>query len=359
MKSQFSKKLRYRFDNTMSKGPIALILWLGIISSAVIIFAALIVSIAGIRPEEARELSFIEAVWLGLMRTLDAGTMGGDSGWPFRIIMLLVTMAGIFIVSTLIGVLSSGIEGKLEELRKGKSEVLEEDFTLILGWSSKIFTIISELVLANENQKKPRIFILAHLDKVEMEDEINGNISERKNTKIICRNGDTTNPNDLAIVNPAKSKSIIILGKEGAESDFEIIKTILAITNNPDRRTEPYHIVAEITGSQNLEVAKMIAKDEAEIILTDDIIARLMVQTSRQSGLSIVYTELMDYGGDEIYFKEEPLLEGKTYRDALFAYETSSIIGLKQNGKTIINPAMDTVINRGDAVVAISEDDDT
>ena len=30
------------------------------------------------------------------MRTLDAGTVGGDAGWGFRIVMLVVTMAGIF-----------------------------------------------------------------------------------------------------------------------------------------------------------------------------------------------------------------------------------------------------------------------
>ena len=69
------------------------------------------------------------------MRTLDAGTMGGDAGWGFRIVMLLVTIGGIFIVSTLIGVLTTGIEGKLDELRKGRSRVLENDHTVILDWS--------------------------------------------------------------------------------------------------------------------------------------------------------------------------------------------------------------------------------
>ncbi len=287
--STFSKKLRYAFDNTMSKGPIALIIWLAIISILVIILAAFVLMITGINQPEEEGLNFMEAAWQSLMRTLDAGTMGGDAGWPFRIIMLLVTIGGIFIVSTLIGVLSSGIEGKLEELRKGRSEVMENDYTLILGWSSKVFTIISELVLANENQKKPRIVILAGIDKVEMEDAIQSNIQDTKNTKVICRSGDTTNPLDLLIVNPKKAKSIIILGKDENESDFEIIKTILAITNNPDRKPEPYHIIAEMRETQNYDVARMIAKDEAELVLTDDIVARIMVQTSRQSGLSVVY----------------------------------------------------------------------
>ncbi len=355
----FSKKLRYAFDNTMSKGPVALIIWLAIISLLVIILASIVLLVTGINQPEQDGLNFIEAAWQSLMRTLDAGTMGGDEGWAFRIIMLLVTVGGIFIVSTLIGVLSSGIEGKLDELRKGRSEVMEHDYTLILGWSSKIFTIISELVTANENQRKPRIVILANKDKIEMEDEINMNVETTKNTKVICRSGDTTNPVDLNIVNPKQAKSIIILGRGEHESDFEIIKTILAITNNPARKSSPYHIIAEMREMQNFEVARMIAKDEAELILTDDIVARIMVQTSRQSGLSIVYTELMDYGGDEIYFKQEPSLAGKTYGEALMMYESSCVIGLKKGTMSMVNPLMETKIESGDEIIAISADDDT
>ncbi|MFI5171238.1 MAG: hypothetical protein ACHQFW_02550 [Chitinophagales bacterium] len=357
--STFSKRLRYTFDNTMSKGPVALIIWLGIISFVLIAVAALILAITGFTQPETEELNFIEAAWQSLMRTLDSGTMGGDMGWGFRIVMLMVTLGGIFIVSTLIGVLSSGIEGKLDELRKGKSEVMENNYTLILGWSSKIYTIISELVAANANQRKPRIVILSNGDKVEMDDAIANNIGSLKNTKVICRSGDVTNPNDLNIVNPAKAKSIIILGKDDEASDFEIIKTILAITNNPNRKKEKYHIVAEMNDIQNYDVAKMVAKDEAELILTDDIVARIMVQTSRQSGLSIVYTELMDFGGDEIYFSNAKDLVGKKYEEILFMFESSCVMGLKKNGFSTINPQMDAVIAEGDEIIVMSEDDDT
>ena len=53
-------------------------------------------------------MSFIEGAWESLMRTMDAGTMGGDLGWSFRGVSLFVTIAGIFVFSALIGVLSSG-----------------------------------------------------------------------------------------------------------------------------------------------------------------------------------------------------------------------------------------------------------
>src|SRR5688500_14664539 len=108
----------------MSAGPVALIGWLAILSLVVILVAALIVTVIGVQPEGGEKLGVVEAAWQSLMRTLDAGTMGGDAGWAFRLLMLLVTLAGVFLVSILIGVLTSGIETKLDELRKGRSFVI-------------------------------------------------------------------------------------------------------------------------------------------------------------------------------------------------------------------------------------------
>lgn len=359
-KVYFSQKFRYKFDNLMSKGPIAMIGLLTVMSLIIVVIAAFIISIFQITPEGSEPQNFIEGAWQSLMRTMDAGTVGGDVGWPYRIIALIVTIGGIFIFSALIGVLSNGINSKLEDLRKGKSFVIEDNHTLILGWSSKIFTIISELVIANENAKNPRIVILADKDKVEMEDEIRNKLSSLKNTKVICRQGVPNDLVDLAISNPIASKSIIVLANEEGNADPLTIKTILAITNNPNRRKEPYHIIAEIKDEKNLEVAKMVGKDEVELVLTDDVIGRIMVQTSRQSGLSIVYTELMDFDGAEIYFNEEKELVGKTYGESIFAYEDSAVMGLQYaDGSVKINPEMEYKLQKGDKIIAITEDDDT
>jgi len=148
---RFTHRLRYAFDNSMSKGAVALIGYLGLASLGLIMVAGLVVILFRIIPGGESEVpGFGEAMWLSLMRTLDSGTMGGDLGSGFRVTMLFVTLGGIFIVSSLIGVINNGIEAKLDELRKGRSFVVERDHTLILGWSPKIFTILSELVLAND-----------------------------------------------------------------------------------------------------------------------------------------------------------------------------------------------------------------
>lgn len=359
-KASLKERLGYSFENTLSAGTISIIRWLGIVSLLCIIIFGIILVVTGINTEGSESMGFFEATWQSLMRSLDAGTVAGDAGWGMRLIGILITISGIFILSTLIGVLTSGLSDKIDELRKGRSKVLEEGHTLILGWSPKVFNIISELVIANENQKKPRIVIMADKDKVEMEDEIRSKVPDTKNTKVICRTGSPIDLTDLEIVSPNDAKSIIILSPDEENPDIYVVKSVMAITNNPNRKKDKYYIVAEITDEDNLEAAELVGTDEAVFLLSDDLIARVTAQTCRQSGLSVVYTELLDYGGCEIYIKEEPSLTGKTYKDALFAYNSSSIMGImKKNEEVLINPPMNTTIEKGDQVIAIAEDDDT
>lgn len=359
-KPSFKEKFRYKFDNLMSKGPGAMIGLLGVLSLITVIIAGVVYWGFKLTSDGEEPMNIAEGFWQGLMRAMDPGTVAGDVDWVFRIFGFIITLCGIFILSTLIGILGSGIESKLDNLRKGKSRVLETDHTLILGWSSKVYTIISELIIAGENQKAPRIVILSEEDKVEMEDAIRDKLPNMGNMKVICRTGCPNDLDSLAMVNPHEAKSIIILSPEEGNADSQAIKTILAITNNPKRKEGAYHIVSEIKDIKNYEVAKMVGEDEVEIILTDDVFARIMVQTSRQSGLSLVYQELMDYDGDEMYFGHEEKLIGKTFQEAIFAYETSSVMGLQYaSGEVVINPPMDYVIKKGDQVITITEDDDT
>ena len=359
-KVTFSQRFRYFFDNTLSKGTVSIISWLALLSFILVFLFGIIYVISGLNMEGEESMGFFEALWQSLMRSVDPGTVAGDAGWAFRMVGLLVTIGGIFILSALIGVLSSGLDDKLQDLRKGRSLVIEEGHTLILGWSPKIIHIIEELIIANENQKKPRIVIMAEKDKVEMEDEIRDNIADRKNTKIICRTGNPLNIIDLEIVNPHGAKSIIVLSPAVENSDTHVIKSVLAITHNPQRKEGKYHIVAEIKDKVNLEAAHLVGKNEALFVLTPDLTARITAQTSRQAGLSIIYMQLLCYDGDEMYFKNEKSLTGKTYKDAIFAYDNSTVLGyLNEEGKVKINPPMDKVLSANDKILAISEDDDT
>ncbi|WP_421763839.1 CASTOR/POLLUX-related putative ion channel [Ekhidna sp.] len=364
----FKDRLKYRFDSFVSQGTISMIKGLGVITIVVIVLFGASLLLLGLHPDHESNFNIFESFWVNLTHALDPGVLGNhDENWPFRLFMLLTTVIGLVIISTLIGLVSNGILTKLEVLRKGRSFVIERDHVLILGWSSKIFTIIPEIVEANENQKRGVIVILADMDKVLMEDEIKDKVGNTGNTVVICRTGNPIDVHDLKIANPFDTKSIIILDKENENSDSQIIKTIVAIVTDPKREklrgpadVRPYHVTAEMEDKKNFDVAKMVGKDEVELILSDEIISKIMVQTSRQSGLSVVYQDLMDFDGDEIYFESAPALAGSTFRDVLFAYEDSAIMGIQfADGTVAINPPMETVFNEGDKVIGITEDDDT
>ncbi|MDD2923173.1 MAG: hypothetical protein PHQ36_12880, partial [Anaerolineales bacterium] len=230
----FKQRFQYWFDNYMSRGTGALIGGLSVIALIVIVIAAAAISIGGLPLAPAGSdapMSFFEAAWEGMMRTLDAGTMGADEGWGFRFVMFFVTVGGVLFVSALIGIINNGLEDKMEEMRKGRSMVLENDHTLILGWSPQVFTIISELVLANESRASGAVIVvLADQDKIEMEDAISERISDTKNTRVICRSGNPIDLTDLEIASPHTARSIVILA-EGDDPDTHVIKSVLAITN--------------------------------------------------------------------------------------------------------------------------------
>ncbi|MEP6481782.1 MAG: hypothetical protein ABJA94_07220 [Rhodoglobus sp.] len=362
-KPTFGERVRYWFDNWMARGPIALIGLLGIatVVLVLVVFALVqIFTLFGQYPNDDKSTNPLDTLWGNLMRTLDPGTMGGDTGWLFRLLMLMITVGGLIIVASLIGIVSGAFDSKIDELRKGRSKVLESDHTVILGWSAKVFPIISELVIANESRGKASIVVLADRDKVEMEDSIKAQVGKTGKTKIIVRSGDPMNLADLELSNPQAARSIVILAPEGSsDPDSDVIKTALALTNNPKRKAGQYHIVGEIADEANLEVARLVGRHEAHWVLGSDLISRITVQSCRQSGLSVVYSELLDFDGDEIYFTDQPALYGKTYFETQLAFADSTVMGLVKGGSVVLNPADTVLYEAGDQLIVIAEDDST
>lgn len=152
-KPALGQRLRYAFDNLMSRGTIAIMGLLGLATIGFVLVMAVIVTVLGAYPGDDDFGDFWDIAWGNLMRTLDPGTMGGDAGWGFRVLMLVVTIGGLVIVASLIGIVSGGFDDQMQQLRKGRSLVLEQDHTLILGWSAQLLLILQELVAANASRR--------------------------------------------------------------------------------------------------------------------------------------------------------------------------------------------------------------
>tara|TARA_B100000795_G_scaffold240718_1_gene203050 strand:+ start:2891 stop:4795 length:1905 start_codon:yes stop_codon:yes gene_type:complete len=354
--SSLLERIRYLFDNTLSKGPMGLLFWLALFVSIVIITVSIFVWTMGVSSKS----SILEQAYLYMISSFGAADADTDGTWLFRFASLFVMFSGIFVMGTLISILTTTIDGKINQLRRGRSRIIESDHTIILGWSEEILVLIKELVIANDNHPNSCITILADADKIEMEDKIHAVLDAKCKTRIVCRSGNPALILDLDLVSINTAKSIVILESADDTSGLSIMKTILAIVNNPNRRIEPYHIVTAVDNPKIIDSIKLISEDEVEIIYKGEFISKIEAQTLLQAGLSSVITDLLDFEGDEIYFQKQPELTGKSYKEIALSYDTSAVIGFITNkGDVLLNPTPDTKLGTNDQIIAISNDDDT
>ncbi len=354
-------RARYWFDNTMSRGVVSLIFWLAVASAALIVVVTIgLVLVEPPASDGGAAPSALELLWETFVTTFGLAVPIGGVGLRELALWFVLALGGIFIVSALVGLLTSGLNQRLEQLRKGRSRVIESGHTVILGWSDQVFTVVSELVEANRSRRRATVTILAEQDKVWMEDQLRHRISDTLKTRVVCRTGSPLDLADLEMVNINESRSIIVLAPQGVgaeDADAYVLKTLLAINRGPAFRGRPHHVVAAVRDSTNRAVARLAGGD-AIIIDGDDISARLVVQTARQSRLSVVYHDLLDFGGDEFYVVTEPRLVGQTFGAAQMAYRNCCPVGIQYgNGTTKLNPPMESVIGRDDKLVLLATDD--
>jgi ion channel POLLUX/CASTOR len=354
-KISFITKLKYNFDNSLSRAGA----FVGYVFVAIIVLAFVMTAVQGAVAAVAAlntpldPASYFFSFWAAFTKILG---IGSTDAWGTQLVNFIYWAIGIAISGAVIGFISAAITRAVARLKEGKSAVIETGHTLILGWSNRVFPILSELAIANENIRKPRVVIFAGTARSVMDAEILARVPNLGKLKVITRTGDITNPEDLKRANVSSAKSIIILDADET-GDATVVSTVLAVkavNANPATR-----IIAELDDANTAEAITTSTNGQVIAVRSHDVIARVTAQASRQPGLAAVTLDLLDFAGGEIYFSRVPALEGKTYADALLAFNTASVIGLVDaQGKTSINPKTDTVIQAGSRVIAIAEDDD-
>ncbi|WP_239516159.1 MULTISPECIES: NAD-binding lipoprotein [unclassified Streptomyces] len=353
-------RLRYRFDHLVSGGTAALIGWLALACLAVVVPASTVL-VWSDRAAPATLSGRLAAVWVSVGQTLK---IGGALGSPLYVLASVsLALVALLFVSTLVSLITTGINGRIMSLRLGHSTVVETRDTVVLGWSDQVFPVIAELVAANANQRLSAIAVLAPQDKVRMEDEISTRVSDRARgrTRIVCRSGSTTDPTELCRVSPHTAKAVLVLPPAGDSGDAHVVKTLLALDAAvPGAGGGGAVVVAAVRDSRNHMTAKLAAGPLGHVLCVDDIVARLLVQTALQPGLSLVYSELLAFEGDELYPVAAEDLVGRTFGEALLSFATSSAVGLLHpDGSVTLNPGPGSVIGPADRIIVISRDDDT
>lgn len=350
-KHSFREKFRYGFDALMSRGTIAMILLLCLATAIVVLVIGgigYLVLGGGIG----------NRIWVSLMHALDPGTLAGDStdSAGFIVLMSLMTLFGLFVTSILIGIITTGFEGRLNELKKGRSKVIDEGQTVIIGFNDNLYILLDALIEANSNHKHQCIVVAGTEDVEQMESEIRARISDFRTTRLIVRSGRLAEEYLFDRVGAANARSVIV----NLDDDRETVKVLLALNHYLETHSplfEDEHIVAVLHEKKYVDGAKIAGGRRLDVIYASDAISRIIAHTCSESGLSNVMTEIFDYEGDELYFEEVPECVGKPFSEILNLFPKQVVFGIEDAEGPHLNPPMDTVVREGDRIILMEEDD--
>jgi len=327
------------------------------------------------REEEDSTCTYTEGMWIAWEYLNDPAAHAGNDPGAMRAVGLVVSMIGLFIFAMLMGFVFDLITVNMEELRKGKSMVVEKDHTLILGWSDKIYTILLELCDANESRPDGTmggvIVILATPGegtcpdcKDDMIAELDERIDEerRKCTKFVIRVGSPMLASDLAKVAAHAARSIIILCDDDGEAtraDAAVLRGVVSLGAALPASSEA-HVVSQIRDVDCIPLLKLVCSDRVETVVSHDIVGRLMIMSVRQPGLAKVYEALLGFEGDEFYIEAWPQTIGKRFGDLFQHFPDAVPLGIRtEDGTVVMKPSMDRLVAEGEEILVLSEDDDT
>lgn len=367
----WQKRIQYKFDNFMSQGGLAV--FLALLSAFFTAFVLMLVIryVAElVFPNYSSE--YYDLPWEVLIQLIGLRSTEEDANFIVKIVTVVTIFIGLIFFSSLVAFITEEFESKLASLRKGKSIVVEKNHTLILGFNDRIIDIIKELIIANESEDDAVIVILSAKDKEEMDDFLRDNLGNTKTTRLVTRTGRISNTANLENVGIKSAKTVIILNEAKSldsedfkiASDSKIIKSLLAIVATKEQDPENDYIpsiVVEIHSLQYRKLAEAIAPDAVTTLNESDILARILVQTSRNNGLSAVYLNLVGFEGNEFYFyRPDDGWHDLDFGELPFHFPGSVPLGVRdESGNLNLNPDVNYRLKDDDEIVILAEDDST
>jgi len=185
---------------------------------------------------------------------------------------------------------------------------------------------------------------------------------------MIVRSGNTASLPTLRKVGVEQADSIVILSDAKPSqtlqvkelADARVIKAIMAVLAITGDRSG-IAIVAELHLMRNRELAESVQPGRVTTLDETDLLARMLVQTSRSVGLSVVYSDLVGFEGNEFYFFRPKQGWGPlTFGQLQLHFQRSVPLGVRNlNHQIRLNPPPDYPMLPEDEVVILAEDDST
>ncbi|OQR93691.1 ion channel [Thraustotheca clavata] len=248
----------------------------------------------------ASNYTYGNAVWKVWLYMADTGTQNLDVYWTERFVALFLAMLGFMYFAVVVGFVVDAIREKMEVLKDGRSQVVELNHTLMLGWSDKSISFLSEVCNANESE-----------------------------------GGDA----------------------DANKSDSNLLRVVLTLRS---LRELSGHIVVDVCDGDNESLLKIVGGDVVETVVSHDIMGEMIVMCGQSPGLAKVFSALLGFGGNEFYIAKWPTCTGVAFGDLPERFQDAIPIGIQDvNGKVWIKPEKNRVMQADEGILVLAEDNDT
>jgi hypothetical protein len=312
-----------------------------------------------------------EAVWWAFLRLSDPGYLGDDEGVALRTISTIVTVLGyVLFLGLLVAIMTQWLNAKIEYLESGVTPIALRDHVIVLGWTARTPDIVRSLMASRRRVERFLDEIGARsLRVVVLVEELNEGIRREMRERlgdlwsdrdIFLRSGSALRVDHLERVAYHNASVVILPGADFGEErpdavDAMTIKTLLSISRTPD--PTPPLAVAELFDVSRVGPAQRAYVGESEIIAVDDIVSRIIAQSTRQQGISAVYSELLTLNeGNSIHVRAIDGFAGVRFEEARSRFPNAILIGTTPVGQGAPNlaPSADARIQPDDLLVFVA-----
>jgi len=356
--------VRRRFDDlwerALLRGNFAALSFLILGALVVVLFGAIALSVTGIEINAEGD-GFLHAAWEVLLRAMSPDQLAGQTSWPARILLLLVTIIGLLMFSTLISISNSSMSERFERVRRGRKPISLKGHFAILNWNEFGFRVLREIAEANRTTDRPHhVTVLCDQDPLELMRLIEANFREHSDSAhdssrwtrhpdswITVRRGLSHHTTDLLKLAAVDLAAGAIVLHEDETSDSQVVRSVLAISatlrSNQTRESGPTEPLPVVTFNSGSALAVSLDNRLTTIansrhrhsyrhinyipLSPEEIRVGIETQVARHRGLSYVYQDLLDFGGEELYIVEPP--HGfSTFADAFHSLSKAIPLGI-------------------------------
>ncbi|MEJ2542905.1 MAG: ion channel [Calditrichaceae bacterium] len=325
----------------------------------VILFALLLNLIFGILFYFAErgaqpDLTLLDAIWWAMvtMTTVGYGDFYAQTSIGRFLISYPCMLVGIGIIGYLVGVVAENMLDRFSKKRRGLMDIKLTGHLIICNFPNieKIKRLMDEIKRSHDYKECKFVLITDSID--ELPDEL-----QKLDVQFV--QGSPLKEETLHKANITKCKGVFILARNPGEpkSDSDTFTTGAIIEMIERELKKPIKVIVELVSKDNL---KMMQRSRVDgIVSADGIMDGLIVQEFLYPGVhDIVHQIISNAVGSQFYIFDTKL-QGQKISDIQIAVlehpANLQVIGINRNGKSILNPSKNEIIQKDDRLIMLAD----